>query len=541
MAAHRKKLDINSASFEELVTLPDVGPALARKIEAARPFRRLSDLRQIPGIGDKLYDQMREYVRVPRSKAPDVPAATAARQDAHERPAVTELPEADRAESVADASPLLAMHLEAEAVEPPGTADTYAGRAGDESPGPKAAGLDRLPPVDYPHVAPPDDRARELPQHGFHPSITRPELAQQEDKEQVRPIAKPTIDDVIGRALAPERGGPARSHAAPKVEYWRPQTPSWTLWAVGALGVIVVGSVLFAFVLRARRPPAPQATGVPAAAQIATQSAPPPTATPLPATAMPLASPGYGPTEATEPEQAAGIEATGAAAAAIDATPEPATATSEQAAPTETLPPPTATMSASVPYTLGDTLWAENFDPPIFNWGRGLTSIADANYVEGALQATMLTRVEPYWSIGPTYKVGASNYLYEADVIVEACTERDFYGLVFRADGQDFYAFAITCDGNFRLIRRLAGREDLLQMAQSPTIPGGPGVHRLGVLVLGKRILLFVNGQQVYDHSESRLSQIPNGDFGVFARMVSSSSLTVRWDNMRTIQAFPQG
>ncbi len=44
-------LDLNRAPVEELATLPDVGPAFARRIAAARPFRSVDDLRRIPGLG----------------------------------------------------------------------------------------------------------------------------------------------------------------------------------------------------------------------------------------------------------------------------------------------------------------------------------------------------------------------------------------------------------------------------------------------------------------------------------------------------------
>jgi len=44
-------VDLNSASISELERIPGVGPALASRIEAARPFRRVEDLRRVSGIG----------------------------------------------------------------------------------------------------------------------------------------------------------------------------------------------------------------------------------------------------------------------------------------------------------------------------------------------------------------------------------------------------------------------------------------------------------------------------------------------------------
>jgi DNA uptake protein ComE-like DNA-binding protein/endonuclease YncB( thermonuclease family) len=55
------KLDINAASQAELENLPGVGPVLAQRIIAARPFKSADDLRSVKGIGDKRYAQLRPY------------------------------------------------------------------------------------------------------------------------------------------------------------------------------------------------------------------------------------------------------------------------------------------------------------------------------------------------------------------------------------------------------------------------------------------------------------------------------------------------
>lgn len=46
-------VDINRASPEELGTLPGVGPELAARIAARRPYRNAQDLLRVPGIGEK--------------------------------------------------------------------------------------------------------------------------------------------------------------------------------------------------------------------------------------------------------------------------------------------------------------------------------------------------------------------------------------------------------------------------------------------------------------------------------------------------------
>lgn len=57
-----ERVSINAASPERLEGLPGIGPALAERIVAARPFRRLSDLRSVSGIGPATLERLRPHV-----------------------------------------------------------------------------------------------------------------------------------------------------------------------------------------------------------------------------------------------------------------------------------------------------------------------------------------------------------------------------------------------------------------------------------------------------------------------------------------------
>ena len=62
------RLDLNTATVEQLDTLPGVGPSLARVIVAHReslgPFRKVDDLLRVAGIGPSKLQQFRSLVRV---------------------------------------------------------------------------------------------------------------------------------------------------------------------------------------------------------------------------------------------------------------------------------------------------------------------------------------------------------------------------------------------------------------------------------------------------------------------------------------------
>jgi competence protein ComEA len=62
------RVDLNRASFSELLQLPGVGNNLARRIEhyrqAAGGFRRVEDLREVGGIGPATLERLRPWVCV---------------------------------------------------------------------------------------------------------------------------------------------------------------------------------------------------------------------------------------------------------------------------------------------------------------------------------------------------------------------------------------------------------------------------------------------------------------------------------------------
>jgi DNA uptake protein ComE-like DNA-binding protein/endonuclease YncB( thermonuclease family) len=55
------RIDINIATEKELKMIPGVGPVMASRIIAARPFRSANDLKKVNGIGDKNYAKIRPY------------------------------------------------------------------------------------------------------------------------------------------------------------------------------------------------------------------------------------------------------------------------------------------------------------------------------------------------------------------------------------------------------------------------------------------------------------------------------------------------
>lgn len=70
-------MDLNTATSADLQKIPGVGPSMADKIIAARPFRSVNDLKNVPGIGDAKFTSISSYVRVGNATGAAAPTAPA--------------------------------------------------------------------------------------------------------------------------------------------------------------------------------------------------------------------------------------------------------------------------------------------------------------------------------------------------------------------------------------------------------------------------------------------------------------------------------
>jgi competence protein ComEA len=65
--AAAETVNLNTATQEELVALPGVGPAKAKAIidyRTAHPFKTVDEVKNVRGIGDHLYESLRGKITV---------------------------------------------------------------------------------------------------------------------------------------------------------------------------------------------------------------------------------------------------------------------------------------------------------------------------------------------------------------------------------------------------------------------------------------------------------------------------------------------
>lgn len=76
MAENKKdQIDINHASAEQITSLKGIGPSLAQKIIANRPYQKLDELVRVPGINQVKLAALLPHIALSKTKAAK-PAAT---------------------------------------------------------------------------------------------------------------------------------------------------------------------------------------------------------------------------------------------------------------------------------------------------------------------------------------------------------------------------------------------------------------------------------------------------------------------------------
>jgi len=70
--ASGNQVNINTASEEELQTVPGIGKVLSKRIVEFRdehgPFRKVEDIMKVRGIGEKSFEKIRPYLSVGKAK-----------------------------------------------------------------------------------------------------------------------------------------------------------------------------------------------------------------------------------------------------------------------------------------------------------------------------------------------------------------------------------------------------------------------------------------------------------------------------------------
>ena len=219
----------------------------------------------------------------------------------------------------------------------------------------------------------------------------------------------------------------------------------------------------------------------------------------------------------------------------VVATEEPTEADSSPEATAE--PTVSATVESDDPAVyLGEAFWTDEMDTAEF-WPSGSDDFTSAEFGNGKLSITALNEING-WRIASTPVLGDA-YI-EADVKMGACKETDGYGFIFRVPENtgynQGYLFGITCDGRYSIRKwnGLSGENGTMINLQyyktSAWINKGKDQsNRIGVMMLGDRLVMFVNGEKVGEVTDDAYS---TGFFGLYINRDKTEKLNILVDSV---------
>jgi hypothetical protein len=227
--------------------------------------------------------------------------------------------------------------------------------------------------------------------------------------------------------------------------------------------------------------------------------------------------------------------------ATISRTPDPTeTPTVVWFPPTETpavTPTREVTPTPGVMAELGEIIYEDDFTSPE-GWilpesSRGLITVGNG-------ELNIIINDPGSYLSSTREKPDVGNFYAEITTHPVLCSSRDEYGFLFGVyGGIQYFRFGLSCNGEVRLERFEEGNvSTLLPWTRNASIPAGaPSMTRIAVLAVEDEIQLYINGEILFSIEGQ---QRRFGSFGVYARTVGDTALTVSFSDLMVREVLPE-
>lgn len=182
----------------------------------------------------------------------------------------------------------------------------------------------------------------------------------------------------------------------------------------------------------------------------------------------------------------------------------------------------------------GKLIFSDSFDDPA-SWRLGRAG--PGSIALGVNELTLAIQYPNGYLYSLRNGTQLGNYYLEITANPTICRGEDEYGVLVRVSpGLDFYRFSLTCSGQTRLDKYYQGKASSPQaLTFNGQVPlGAPSQTRIGVLLQGKDLTLYLNGEPQYTvHDPSLVS----GGIGVFARAAGEDPVTVNFSDLQVYES----
>ncbi|NPV55383.1 MAG: DUF1080 domain-containing protein [Anaerolineae bacterium] len=172
-----------------------------------------------------------------------------------------------------------------------------------------------------------------------------------------------------------------------------------------------------------------------------------------------------------------------------------------------------------------------------WGWPVGSDSFTSLSFKDGSMLMTGVTDLAG-WRL--PVQDGTTNFYLEVTASPQTCASTDNYGIMFRIpdykNAIKGYQLMVSCDGRFTLRRwdgsvEPDGKANILVAwrAADAINKGADAVNRVGVMAVGNRIRVYINGvflQEVLDDT------FDTGNFALMVNPDVTEKFTVRYDEI---------
>jgi len=143
---------------------------------------------------------------------------------------------------------------------------------------------------------------------------------------------------------------------------------------------------------------------------------------------------------------------------------------------------------------------------------------------------------DPYYDFWSTNGQSFTNVEVEINAEKVSGPDNNNYGLICRyVDSENYYAFLISSDGYYGILRVLEGNYQLLSsdsMQESPVIKPGSAINHLRADCVGTQLVFFVNGEFLTTVEDAALIK---GQTGVIVGTFDEPGVEIHFDDF-TVQ-----
>jgi hypothetical protein len=184
--------------------------------------------------------------------------------------------------------------------------------------------------------------------------------------------------------------------------------------------------------------------------------------------------------------------------------------------------------------TLGDSgsdlpVFMDDFSDHDNGWLVTAGDNGVVHYDEDAMRILVREANSDYWT---TPGLNLQDTITDVDAGRVTGPENNLYGLICRWQDQDnYYAFLVSSDNYYGIIRVVAGKREILsttQMQVTDKLLPGTQVNHLQAGCIGSKLTLYLNWNLLVEVDDTTFTR---GDVGLIASTLDEAGTDIRFDN----------